>query len=137
MPRPIRLPELVERAPVRRARKVPVPVGLPLQGALKRPVVLQRPSVIVRKAPAGFAVPGAVKRPGPMVRKVPVGSALAPKRSMERSIDTTREIETERFSPDRRSSLVDEGPTCKDRPSSSRPKGGGSRAFVPWCDLRR
>lgn len=25
-------------------------------------------------------------------------------------------------------------PTCKPRPASNKSKGGGARAFVPWCD---
>lgn len=31
----------------------------------------------------------------------------------------------------------EERPKCKPRPDDWRDKGGGSRAFVPWCDRRR
>lgn len=37
---------------------------------------------------------------------------------------------------DFRAPKIDDPMTCKARPKSSKSKGGGSRAFVPWCDKK-
>lgn len=51
-------------------------------------------------------------------------SATAPRRQYE-------------LSDKRLSAAAAHANTCKPRPRSSKSKGGGSRAFVPWCDRRR
>lgn len=63
----------------------------------------------------------------------PLSAPVDPARERNLSLDVNRKDVVKQAKPSRSERL--ESPRCKPRPKSNR-GGGGSRAFVPWCDRR-
>lgn len=63
----------------------------------------------------------------------PLAAPVDPARERNLSLDANRKDVVKQAKPSRTERL--ESPRCKPRPKSNK-GGGGSRAFVPWCDRR-